>query len=90
VFSRFDSLKEATKNYTIEATPDDRPSVLQQVRSFINCFCHHQHCLNLMYRVLIHGTARLFVMSVRVECLCSKGKNCCMRGKMRALVIMHH
>jgi hypothetical protein len=36
VFSQFDSLKEATKNYTIEATPDDRPSVLQQVRSFIH------------------------------------------------------
>ncbi|KAM0915596.1 hypothetical protein ACQ4PT_010756 [Festuca glaucescens] len=35
VFSRFDSLKEATKNYTIEATPDDRPSVLQQGGMFV-------------------------------------------------------
>jgi hypothetical protein len=31
VFSRFESLKEAVKNYTIEATPDDRAGVLQQV-----------------------------------------------------------
>ncbi|KAG2535534.1 hypothetical protein PVAP13_9NG121000 [Panicum virgatum] len=31
VFSRFDSLREAVKNYTIEATPDDRAGVLQQV-----------------------------------------------------------
>uniref|UniRef100_A0A6V7QWL7 Thioredoxin-like protein AAED1, chloroplastic n=1 Tax=Ananas comosus var. bracteatus TaxID=296719 RepID=A0A6V7QWL7_ANACO len=30
VFSRFESLKNAVKNYTIEATPDDRASVLQQ------------------------------------------------------------
>ncbi|XP_052196156.1 thioredoxin-like protein AAED1, chloroplastic [Diospyros lotus] len=30
VFSRFESLKKAAKNYTIEATPDDRSSVLQQ------------------------------------------------------------
>ena len=32
MFSRFDSLREAVKNYTIEATPDDRAGVLQQVR----------------------------------------------------------
>ncbi|KAG2535530.1 uncharacterized protein LOC120691133 isoform X2 [Panicum virgatum] len=32
VFSRFDSLREAVKNYTIEATPDDRAGVLQQGR----------------------------------------------------------
>lgn len=30
VFSRFDSLKKAGKNYTISATPDDKSSVLQQ------------------------------------------------------------
>uniref|UniRef100_A0A0E0GT98 Thioredoxin domain-containing protein n=1 Tax=Oryza nivara TaxID=4536 RepID=A0A0E0GT98_ORYNI len=35
VFSRFDSLKEAVKNYTIEATPDDRASVLQQGGMFV-------------------------------------------------------
>ncbi|KAL6636983.1 hypothetical protein ACP70R_024555 [Stipagrostis hirtigluma subsp. patula] len=35
VFSRFDSLKEATKNYTIEATPDDRAGVLQQGGMFV-------------------------------------------------------
>ncbi|CAN4123651.1 unnamed protein product [Withania somnifera] len=31
VLSRFKELREATKNYTIEATPDDRSGVLQQV-----------------------------------------------------------
>ncbi|KAM7262406.1 hypothetical protein ACFE04_000089 [Oxalis oulophora] len=30
VFSRIDSIKKATENYTIAATPDDRSSVLQQ------------------------------------------------------------
>ncbi|KAF9668441.1 hypothetical protein SADUNF_Sadunf14G0003900 [Salix dunnii] len=30
VFSRFDALRNAVKNYTIEATPDDRSGVLQQ------------------------------------------------------------
>ncbi|CAN6281553.1 unnamed protein product [Urochloa humidicola] len=35
VFSRFDSLKEAVKNYTIEATPDDRTGVLQQGGMFV-------------------------------------------------------
>ncbi|KNA12363.1 hypothetical protein SOVF_126680, partial [Spinacia oleracea] len=30
VFSRFDSLKKAMENYTIQATPDDRSGVLQQ------------------------------------------------------------
>ncbi|AQK63163.1 Thioredoxin superfamily protein [Zea mays] len=35
VFSRFDSLKEAVKNYTIEATPDDRAGVLQQGGMFV-------------------------------------------------------
>lgn len=34
VFSRFESLQKAVKNYTIEATPEDRSSVLQQVRLF--------------------------------------------------------
>uniref|UniRef100_A0A2P2JE17 Uncharacterized protein n=1 Tax=Rhizophora mucronata TaxID=61149 RepID=A0A2P2JE17_RHIMU len=31
VFSRIDSLRKAGQNYTIQATPDDRSSVLQQV-----------------------------------------------------------
>jgi hypothetical protein len=31
VLSRFDALQKAVKNYTIEATPDDRSGVLQQV-----------------------------------------------------------
>ncbi|KAL8151790.1 hypothetical protein V2J09_021598 [Rumex salicifolius] len=35
VFSRFDSLQKAVKNYTIEATPDDRSSVLQQGGMFV-------------------------------------------------------
>ncbi|XP_020091567.1 thioredoxin-like protein AAED1, chloroplastic isoform X3 [Ananas comosus] len=35
VFSRFESLKNAVKNYTIEATPDDRASVLQQGGMFV-------------------------------------------------------
>lgn len=35
VLSRFDSLREAVKNYTIEATPDDRGSVLQQGGMFV-------------------------------------------------------
>ncbi|PIA53573.1 hypothetical protein AQUCO_00900270v1 [Aquilegia coerulea] len=35
VFSRFDALREAVKNYTIEATPDDRSSVLQQGGMFV-------------------------------------------------------
>lgn len=34
VFSRFDEIREATKNYTIQATPEDRSSVLQQVLFF--------------------------------------------------------
>lgn len=34
VFSRFEALQKAVKNYTIEATPDDRSGVLQQVRFF--------------------------------------------------------
>ncbi|KAJ4963565.1 hypothetical protein NE237_023504 [Protea cynaroides] len=35
VFSRFEALQKAVKNYTIEATPDDRSSVLQQGGMFI-------------------------------------------------------
>ncbi|KAK6128726.1 hypothetical protein DH2020_037534 [Rehmannia glutinosa] len=35
VFSRFDELKKAMKNYTIKATPDDRSSVLQQGGMFV-------------------------------------------------------
>jgi len=35
VFSRFDELRAATKNYTIQATPEDRSSVLQQGGTFV-------------------------------------------------------
>ncbi|KAL5556753.1 hypothetical protein UlMin_038989 [Ulmus minor] len=35
VFSRFEALQKATQNYTIEATPDDRSSVLQQGGMFV-------------------------------------------------------
>ncbi|XP_038990090.1 thioredoxin-like protein AAED1, chloroplastic isoform X2 [Phoenix dactylifera] len=35
VFSRFDSLKKAVRNYTITATPDDKASVLQQGGMFV-------------------------------------------------------
>ncbi|GAY50124.1 hypothetical protein WN943_021607 [Citrus x changshan-huyou] len=35
VFSRFEALRKAVQNYTIEATPDDRSSVLQQGGMFI-------------------------------------------------------
>ncbi|TYI50261.1 hypothetical protein E1A91_D12G090300v1 [Gossypium mustelinum] len=35
VFSRFESLQEAVKNYTIEATPDETSSVLQQGGMFV-------------------------------------------------------
>lgn len=35
VLSRFKELREATKNYTIEATPDDRSGVLQQGGMFL-------------------------------------------------------
>lgn len=35
VFSRFETLQKAVKNYTIEATPDDRSSVLQQGGMFV-------------------------------------------------------
>ncbi|KAJ1697210.1 hypothetical protein LUZ63_005722 [Rhynchospora breviuscula] len=34
-FSRFEAIKEATKNYTIKATPDDVSSVLQQGGMFV-------------------------------------------------------
>ncbi|KAG2316910.1 hypothetical protein Bca4012_067810 [Brassica carinata] len=35
IFSRFDELREATKNYTVKATPEDRSSVLQQGGTFV-------------------------------------------------------
>ncbi|XP_011628018.1 thioredoxin-like protein AAED1, chloroplastic isoform X1 [Amborella trichopoda] len=35
VFSRWDSLREAVKNYTISATPEDSSSVLQQGGMFV-------------------------------------------------------
>ncbi|CAI0405492.1 unnamed protein product [Linum tenue] len=35
VLSRFDSLRKAVENYTIEATPDDRSGVLQQGGMFV-------------------------------------------------------
>ncbi|XP_021717975.1 thioredoxin-like protein AAED1, chloroplastic [Chenopodium quinoa] len=35
VFSRFESLKKAMENYTIQATPSDRSSVLQQGGMFV-------------------------------------------------------
>ncbi|KAE9604840.1 hypothetical protein Lal_00010953 [Lupinus albus] len=35
VFSRFDALQKAVKNYTIEATPDDASGVLQQGGMFV-------------------------------------------------------
>jgi Na+-translocating ferredoxin:NAD+ oxidoreductase RnfD subunit len=49
VFSRVDSLKEAVKNYTMEATPDDRAGVLQQVNYFqsLNWLCH-RHLILLL------------------------------------------
>ncbi|CAI9111235.1 OLC1v1011411C3 [Oldenlandia corymbosa var. corymbosa] len=34
VFSRYETLRNAVKNYTIEATPDDRSGVLQQVETY--------------------------------------------------------
>ncbi|KAK9902556.1 hypothetical protein M0R45_001492 [Rubus argutus] len=36
VFSRFETLQKALKNYTIDATPDDRSTVLQQGGMFID------------------------------------------------------
>ncbi|CAH9069154.1 unnamed protein product [Cuscuta europaea] len=35
IFSRFKELREANKNYTIEVTPDDKSSVLQQGGMFV-------------------------------------------------------
>ncbi|CAK7339715.1 unnamed protein product [Dovyalis caffra] len=35
VLTRFDALRQAVKNYTIEATPDDRSGVLQQGGMFV-------------------------------------------------------
>lgn len=35
VFARFEALQKAVKNYTIEATPDDRSGVLQQGGMFV-------------------------------------------------------
>lgn len=35
VFSRFEELKKAMKNYTIKATPDDASGVLQQGGMFV-------------------------------------------------------
>ncbi|CAH9069168.1 unnamed protein product [Cuscuta europaea] len=35
IFSRFNELREANKNYTIEVTPDDKSSVLQQGGMFV-------------------------------------------------------
>ncbi|KAL0461868.1 UNVERIFIED_CONTAM: hypothetical protein Slati_0074400 [Sesamum latifolium] len=35
VFSRWDALKKAMKNYTIKATPDDKSSILQQGGMFV-------------------------------------------------------
>lgn len=31
VLSRYDSMKKALENYTLEGTPDDKSSILQQV-----------------------------------------------------------
>ncbi|MBA0819696.1 hypothetical protein Gohar_021959, partial [Gossypium harknessii] len=43
VFSRFESLQKAVKHYTIEATPDETSSVVQQGGMFVfkgknNCY----------------------------------------------------
>ncbi|RVX23356.1 hypothetical protein CK203_000730 [Vitis vinifera] len=35
VFSRFESLQKALKNYTLEGTPDDKSGVLQQGGMFV-------------------------------------------------------
>ncbi|GAA0175243.1 hypothetical protein LIER_28461 [Lithospermum erythrorhizon] len=35
ILSRFGALRKATKNYTIEATPDDRSGILQQGGVFV-------------------------------------------------------
>ena len=49
IYSRLDYIKEATKNYTLEATPADLTGVLQQVGSrrlhSTVCICIH----NLKY-----------------------------------------
>ncbi|KAK9949199.1 hypothetical protein M0R45_004733 [Rubus argutus] len=36
VFSRCETLQKALKNYTIDATPDDRSTVLQQGGMFVD------------------------------------------------------
>ena len=62
VFSRFESLQKALKNYTLEGTPDDKSGVLQQVwfssgvlkRIYLNSYLDPWICYTvLMYVVLI-------------------------------------
>lgn len=59
VLSRFKELREATKNYTIEATPDDRSGVLQQVLSsfFFRFIVVHELGVScLAHEDIIHPT----------------------------------
>lgn len=52
VFSRFEALQKAVKNYTIEATPDDRSSVLQQVWTLIS-LQYRRSCVKV-YKSVVH------------------------------------
>ena len=43
IYSRLDYIKKATKNYTLEGTPNDLTGVLQQVEILCThpCACNH-------------------------------------------------
>jgi hypothetical protein len=43
IYSRLDHIKKATKNYTLEGTPNDLTGVLQQVEVVRRhpCACNH-------------------------------------------------
>lgn len=54
VFSRWDSIKKAGKNYTIAATPDDKASVLQQVVPFFTYSIQSSDHLHLDFLTIFY------------------------------------
>lgn len=77
--SRFEAMREAMKNYSLEATPDDKSSVLQQGGMFV--FKGKQ----LLYARKDEGTGDHAPLDdiYNICCRVPAWSNCCMLEKMK-------
>ena len=90
IFSRFDEIREAAKNYTIKATPEDRSSVLQQVCFLLlrkTSFLTDKACLLCLPFLFDHFLR--FLLLLREVRLFSKARSSCMVVKTKVPEIIH-